>query len=228
MLQAARQGKDHPLRKHRLQDRLIAQKHHQQLLERKTRGENVDLNEPPPAVTEYSEWHNDGYIPMKIDRKSSTKRIAFGELWVYMVPLFVWDKLDPRRHRLMSRFVAPTSLQICRDVTLSLLMYDLLFFCGHAVMHKIPLFNRKLHTKHHLIQEVRAGDVVRLSVIEHVLEVGFSIVAIRTLRSHPVSRSIYNAIITFLLTELHCGVSAESIDCPVRTLPGSFSLRVSQ
>jgi hypothetical protein len=50
-----------------------------------------------------------------------------------------------------------------------------------------------------------------LTVLEQVLEVGFSIVAIRALKSHPVSRSIYNAIITFLLTELHCGVSYQSM-----------------
>ena len=123
-----------------------------------------------------------------------------------MVPLFIWDKLDPRRHRLLARFEAPTTLQVCRDITLSLLMYDILFFCGHFLMHKLPIFNKLFgHKKHHTTPEVRAGDIVRLSVLEQVLEVGFSIVAIRTLKSHPISRSIYNCIITFLLTELHCG-----------------------
>lgn len=207
VLKASRQGKDHPLRKHRLQDRLVAQQHHHDLLKGKqelqasgytTSSENnsgeveaVDLNETPPMVTKHSDWHFGGYI---------------GELWVYMIPLFIWDKLDPRRHRLLARFAAPTTLQICRDVTLSLLMYDLLFFCGHVLMHKLPIFNRIFgHKKHHTTPEVRSGDIVRLSVLEQVLEVGFSIVAIRTLKSHPVSRTIYNAIITFLLTELHCG-----------------------
>ncbi|KAG7344360.1 fatty acid hydroxylase superfamily protein [Nitzschia inconspicua] len=190
VLKASQNGKDHPLRKHRLQDRFLAQQHHQKLQKRQQAGEDVDINETPPMVTKHSPWHAGGYV---------------GELWVYMVPLFIWDKLDPRRHRLIARFGAPTTLQICRDVTRSLLMYDLLFFCGHVLMHKIPFINRKIHAKHHTTTEVRSGDTVRLSVIEQVLEVGFSIVAIRTLKCHPVSRSIYNAIITFLLTELHCG-----------------------
>jgi sterol desaturase/sphingolipid hydroxylase (fatty acid hydroxylase superfamily) len=191
VLKASQKG-DHPLRKHRLQDRWVAQQHRQQLLRRQQAGQDVDINQPPPMVTKHSDWHVGGYV---------------GELWVYMVPLFIWDKLDPRRHRLIARFGAPTTLQICRDVTLSLLMYDFLFFCGHVLMHKIPFINRKIHAKHHTTPEVRSGDTVRLSVIEQVLEVGFSIVAIRTLKCHPVSRSIYNAIITFLLSELHCGVS---------------------
>jgi hypothetical protein len=203
VLKASKQGKDHPLRKHRLQDRLVAQQHHYRLQKRKKQqqqqreaGSNAGniaetMNESPPMVTKHSDWNFSGYI---------------GELWVYMVPLFIWDKLDPRRHRLIARFAAPTTFQICRDVTLSLLMYDILFFCGHLIMHKVPFINRKVHAKHHTNPEVRSGDIVRLSVIEQVLEVGFSIVAIRTLKCHPVSRSIYNSIITFLLTELHCGV----------------------
>jgi sterol desaturase/sphingolipid hydroxylase (fatty acid hydroxylase superfamily) len=192
VLKASRKGEDHPWRKHRLQDRLVAQHHRHKLLQRQQAGEDVDINQPPPMVTKHSKWHIGGY---------------WGELWVYMVPLYIWDKLDPRRHRLIARFGAPTTLQICRDVTLSLLMYDLLFFCGHVIMHKIPFINRKIHSKHHTTSEVRSGDTVRLSVIEQVMEVGFSIVAIRALTCHPVSRSIYNAIITFLLSELHCGVS---------------------
>lgn len=202
VLKASRQGKDHPLRKHRLQDRLVAQQHYRDLLSQKqlqhessSDGKKptvvVDMDQPPPFVTKHSKWHWGGYI---------------GELWVYMVPLFLWDKLDPRRHRLLARFAAPTTLQICRDITLSLLMYDMLFFFGHLLMHKVPIVNRLFgHKKHHTTPEVRSGDIVRLSVFEQVLEVGFSIVAIRTLKSHPVSRSIYNCIITFLLTELHCG-----------------------
>ncbi|KAL3904246.1 MAG: hypothetical protein SGARI_005007, partial [Bacillariaceae sp.] len=181
VLTAARQGRDHPLRKHRLQDRLVAQKHRQQLVQRQKAGEDVNANEPPPAVTDHSDWHNGGYFPVRM----KDGKLEFGELWVYMVPLFIWDRLDPRRHRLMARFVAPTALQIVRDVTLSLLMYDFLFFCGHVIMHKIPFINRRIHSKHHITPEVRSGDIVRLTVLEQVLEVGFSIVAIRTLKSHP-------------------------------------------
>ena len=89
VLKAARQGKDHPLRKHRLQDRLAAQEHYRDLLERKQKLQQsandsyrtgndkaassdttvsnntvaaVDMNEPPPMVTKHSKWHFGGYV----------------------------------------------------------------------------------------------------------------------------------------------------------------------
>lgn len=45
----------------------------------------------------------------------------------------------------------------------------------------------------------------RLSGVEEVVDVGISILALNYLGCHPISRTIYNVIITFLLTELHCG-----------------------
>ena len=90
VLRAARRGKDHPLRKHRLQDRLVAQEHYRDLLARKqklhqsasadgssstgnekiasvtTESDSsvavVDMNEPPPMVTKHSKWHFGGYV----------------------------------------------------------------------------------------------------------------------------------------------------------------------
>jgi sterol desaturase/sphingolipid hydroxylase (fatty acid hydroxylase superfamily) len=47
--------------------------------------------------------------------------------------------------------------------------------------------------------------IFRLSGVEEVVDVGISILALNFLKCHPVSRTIYNLIITFLLTELHCG-----------------------
>jgi sterol desaturase/sphingolipid hydroxylase (fatty acid hydroxylase superfamily) len=62
-----------------------------------------------------------------------------------------------------------------------------------------------VHNKHHKTQEVRAGEIVRLGVVEEVFEVGISIIALGLLSVHPLARSIYNCVITFLLTELHSG-----------------------
>ena len=49
---AMRAGKPHPWRKFRLQDRLVAQEHFKSLQKRQAKGEEVDMNEPPPKVTE--------------------------------------------------------------------------------------------------------------------------------------------------------------------------------
>jgi len=188
---ASEQGKVHPWRKYRLQDRYEADKHRRMMERRAEQGKQVSAKEAqPPLKTEQSEWNWQAWIC---------------EVWVYVLPLLTWDILSPRRHRRIGAFAAPTTLGILGGVAGGLLLYDLFFFCGHVLMHKIPFLYNTIHTKHHKVQEVRAGEIVRLSVAEEVLEVGFSIVALNLLGVHPLARSIYNCIITFLLTELHCG-----------------------
>ena len=116
------------------------------------------------------------------------------------------DIFDPRRGGKLALVAAPTTFQICKDVTLGLLLYDFGFFlCHFFLFHKIPFFYKAFHKKHHTNAEVRAADQVRLSFVEEVFDVGISILALRFLKAHPLSRTIYNIIITFLLTELHSG-----------------------
>jgi len=187
---ASRNGRVHPWKKFRLQDRYEAQKFRREQLRRLDRGEHVDTNQQPPVLTEQSQWNWQAWI---------------FELPLYVLPLYIWDIMIPRRAAKLAMWGAPTALQVCRDVGLGLLLYDSLFFCGHLLMHKIPLVYRLVHRKHHINPECRAAEIVRLSAFEEVLEVGMSIVALNFLKAHPISRSIYNCIITFLLTELHCG-----------------------
>jgi sterol desaturase/sphingolipid hydroxylase (fatty acid hydroxylase superfamily) len=198
-------GVVHPYRKYRLQDRYLADKlrrRQQRQMLMSDRNEGINTNEPSIAtngnnevdpsnvVVQQSKWHVGAY---------------FFELWVYALPLLTWDILSPRRHRRLAAFGAPTTLQIMTDVTGSLLFYDFLFFVGHYMMHHIPRLYRWFHAKHHITDEVRACDIVRLSLVEEVYDVGCSIVALNLLSAHPISRSIYNVIIVFLLTELHSG-----------------------
>jgi sterol desaturase/sphingolipid hydroxylase (fatty acid hydroxylase superfamily) len=190
VLKAAEKGRVHPLRKYRLQDRYQALKFRRQQLKRLNRDELVDLNAQPPIITKQSEWNLKAWI---------------FELPLYVVPLFLWDYFIPRRAAKIATWGAPTTLQICRDVSCGLLLYDAFFFCGHVLMHKLPFLFHFVHKKHHINTECRAAEIVRLSFVEEVLEVGMSIAALNYLRAHPISRSIYNIIITFLLTELHCG-----------------------
>ena len=190
VIEAGKRGRVHPWRKFRLHDRFEAQKFLREQKRRLARGEDVDLNAQPSLVTKRSEWNWNGWI---------------FELPVYVVPLFLWDYFIPRRAAKIALWGAPTTFQVCRDVTCGLLLYDLFFFCGHVLMHKVPFIYNTVHKKHHTNIECRAAEIVRLSFVEEVLEVGMSIVALNYLRAHPVSRSIYNLLITFLLTELHCG-----------------------
>lgn len=188
--EAGKRGRVHPWRKFRLHDRFEGQKFRREQERRLQRGENVDLDAQPHLVTTPSEWNWRAWV---------------FELPLYVVPLYLWDYFIPRRAAKIAAWSAPTTLQVCRDVTCGLLLYDLFFFCGHFLMHKVPFIYNTVHKKHHTNPECRAAEIVRLSMVEEVLEVGMSIIALNYLGAHPVSRSIYNVIITFLLTELHCG-----------------------
>lgn len=183
--QADEQGRAHPWKKYRLQDRFEADKNRRMLQRR-----GVSEDSASSIRVEQSEWNWLAWIC---------------ELPVYCIPLLTWDILAPRRHNRLGAFGAPTTLGVLGGIAGGLLLYDFFFFIGHMLMHKIPFLNRTIHAKHHKVQEVRAAEIVRLSIPEEVLEVGFSIVALNLLGVHPFARSIYNAIITFLLTELHCG-----------------------
>jgi len=206
VIEAGKQGRVHPWRKFRLHDRFEAQKFRREQQRRLERGEDVDLDAQPNLVTKPSEWNWKAWI---------------FELPLYFVPLFLWDYFIPRRAAKIAVWGAPTTFQVCRDVTCGLLLYDLFFFCGHFLMHKVPFIYNTVHKKHHINPECRAAEIVRLSFFEEVLEVGMSIVALNYLRAHPVSRSIYNVIITFLLTELHCGFDFPWT--PQNVIPGGFA-----
>ena len=195
------QGRIHPWKQYRLQDRYEADKRRRQRQRQRRsllpqEGASVDKDDQDDDEADallpvtHSKWHWQAWIL---------------EFWVYAAPLLVWDIVAPRRHRRIGGFGAPTTLGIVGGIAGGLLLYDILFFFGHVLMHKIPFLYRTIHAKHHESTEVRACDQVRLSIAEEVFDVGCSIVALNLLGVHPVARTLYNMVITFLLTELHCG-----------------------
>ena len=193
---ADRKGTVHPWKKYRLQDQYEAEKHRRMLLrkmELKGGEPNGDLDldlDAKPAVTKQQKWHLGFWI---------------FELPLYVLPLFIWDICIPRRAGKIAAWGAPTAFGVCKDVAGGLLLYDIGFFVCHYLMHKIPFVYKYVHGKHHRSTEVRAADIVQLSLVEEVVDVGISILALNYLGAHPISRTLYNIIITFLLTELHCG-----------------------
>lgn len=193
---ADERGIVHRWKKYRLQDQFEGEKFRRMKLRQHERGEGNDsenelnVEELQYPVTKQHKWHLGFWI---------------FELPLYCLPLFIWDICIPRRAGKLATWGAPTALGICKDVTSALLLYDLGFFVCHYLMHKIPFLYKYVHAKHHKSTEVRASDIVRLSGVEEVVDVGISILALNFLKCHPASRTIYNVIITFLLTELHCG-----------------------
>lgn len=191
----------HPWKKYRLQDQYEAEKFRRMQLRigerERERGsvsaeqqQQQELEQAEPSATKQQKWHLGFWI---------------FELPLYCLPLYIWDICDPRRAGKLATWGAPTALGVCKDVTCALLLYDLGFFVCHYLMHKIPFLYKHVHAKHHVAKEVRASDIVRLSFVEEIADVGISILALNFLKCHPVSRTMYNIIITFMLTELHSG-----------------------
>lgn len=125
-----------------------------------------------------------------------------GETLWYLSTLLIYDRFNPRR---ILPEAAPTLGRLAADVITTLLLYDALFFCVHVTYHKVPFLYRIIHAKHHTKAVMRACEAVRVSAIEQALDVTCSILALRVVGGHPLSRMVYNIVIVYLITELHCG-----------------------
>ena len=85
----------------------------------------------------------------------------------------------------------------------------------HIHAHTYTRTHAHTHTRTHAhthslflppsLSATRAFDAIRLTYVEELVDVGCSILAVNVLRAHPLSRAVYNAIIVYLLVELHCG-----------------------
>jgi len=118
-IKSEKKGIRHPLRRYRLQDQWEEEK----FLIRKEKGGIMTDTEPP--MKEFAPWHLQAWI---------------FEVPLYCLPLYIWDKLIPRRAAKLAVLSAPSLFTICRDVTLGLLLYDCGFFICHYIFHKIPFF----------------------------------------------------------------------------------------
>lgn len=71
----------------------------------------------------------------------------------------------------------------------------------------MPWLYHGMHAKHHARRVQRASEALRLSVGDQFLDVGCSIAALNLVGAHPLSRSIYNVVIVWLVIELHAGAA---------------------
>ena len=141
--------------------------------------------------------------------KSWKSRYAvwFEETFWYVGPWLVIDYCFPRRHLLLAKHATPPTLPcILWDVAFSLVLYDFFFFLGHYVLHQNRSLYDTVHAKHHAMRgDIRAGDAVRHSFWDGTFDVACSIVALRISKAHPLSRTMYNAVAIYLITEAHAG-----------------------
>ena len=101
----------------------------------------------------------------------------------------------------------PTLCLIFQEVLSALLIYDLLFFLGHNLLHRVPFLYRHVHSKHHKMPTVRAGDSVRHSFMDGMWDVICAVVALNILKAHAFSRLVFNAVAIYLIVEAHAGIN---------------------
>ena len=133
--------------------------------------------------------------------------VWYEETFWYVGPWFVIDYFFPRRYLLLAIHAsAPTITRIVYDVTFSLVLYDFIFFLGHYTLHKSRYLYEHVHAKHHTMRgDIRAGDAIRHSFWDGTFDVACSVIALRISQAHPMSRTIYNIIAIYLITEAHSG-----------------------
>ena len=129
-------------------------------------------------------------------------RIAF-EFVVYLSPILAFDSVVKRRSLPDD---APSAERVVREIFTGIAVYDLFFFVCHYAMHMSPSL-WKVHKKHHTFEVTRARDTARLSGLEEITDFSCSIAALNLIGAHPLSRSLYNITIIYLLHELHSNYS---------------------
>jgi len=127
---------------------------------------------------------------------------AVKSLLAYLVPLFLFDMLFPRRKL---PHEAPSTILLLSQVFLGIFVYDFLFFWIHLSMHKLKYLGFLGHAVHHRKHPLEATQVVNHSFADGFLQVMTNIITLHLVRSHPMSRAIHNVVITYMLTELHSG-----------------------
>lgn len=70
---------------------------------------------------------------------------------------------------------------------------------------QVPFLYRTVHAKHHTKKVQRMTEALRLSVLEEIVNTGCSVAAVNIVGAHPLSRTLYNIVIVYLIIELHCG-----------------------
>ena len=107
------------------------------------------------------------------------------------------------------------------EVLAALLLYDLFFYVGHRLLHRVPWMYEEIHKKHHAMSTVRAGDAVRHSMIDGIFDVCCAVFSLMILRANALSRTVFNAVAIFLIVEAHSGMLLPF--SPSAVLPSFFS-----
>jgi sphinganine C4-monooxygenase len=96
---------------------------------------------------------------------------------------------------------------VCKEVFLALVIYDTLFYFGHTILHRSSFLFQNVHSKHHLMSVVRAGDSIRHSALDGAWDVVCAVAALMILKANALSRTVFNIIAIGLIVEAHSGMN---------------------
>jgi methylsterol monooxygenase len=150
-----------------------------------------------------SDWLHSFRLRTSKDMKAwrNDNRLKNETLLYYVGPFLAFDLIFPRR---TLPDAAPSLRLLALEVAGALFFYDIYFYFGHRLIHKIKWLCQ-FHMRHHSMKVIRAGDSVRHSVIDGAFDVACSVAALNTIKAHPLSRSVYNVFAVYLITEAHSG-----------------------
>lgn len=157
----------------------------------------------------FVDFHCHGLHVFRIQMSSQNKAwkgresTLWNEATWYLLPWIVFDFFFPRR---TVPEQAPSLFQIVFEVLLSLFLYDVFFYIGHAAIHRFQYLYVRIHKEHHTSEDIRATDSIRHTFVDGTFDVMCSVAALNVLRAHPLSRAIYNIIAITLITEAHSGM----------------------
>ncbi len=149
----------------------------------------------------YDVFSNSTKVKLWREPKRQDRNGFFSVLFTYLLPILVFDQLFPRRHKLLTE-IPPSFFRLISEIWLGLFIYDTGFYICHRLIHH-PSFYKQIHSIHHKYLPTTARETFRLSLSEVWIDSGISIIALNLIKAHPMSRSIYNIYITYLLVELH-------------------------
>lgn len=123
------------------------------------------------------------------------------------VPESEW--VDRRRHWVQTTRAlpadAPPFLLLCAQVAASVVVFDLLFFGVHLLLHKNLFLFKHFHAVHHRHTVVHAHVTNQLSLVERLLLIASANYALKLFRCHPLTRVAYVPVFLWLLIDNHTG-----------------------
>jgi cholesterol 25-hydroxylase len=174
----------------------------------------------------FMERHPDLFLKFKIDPKAQFQHPSWTRLLTdglaYMAPLGLMDtfmvkwyagvpeaEILLKREWLIQRTralpeLAPSVGEIMRHLLVSLLIYDLLFFCVHLTLHKHYWLYKHIHAYHHDHPDGLFGRVTsQLTVVEPIVLILSANFSLKVLGAHPLTRFVFVPVFLWLLIENH-------------------------